>query len=105
MTLVVAWTIYTVVGVSLFSAVFVWAVRTRQFTELDRQSRIALATPEPLEQTAQARAVSRVDKLGLVIVALVAVAVIAAALWLGLGSGHERQIDGDRTGIWNSTRC
>jgi len=45
MTLLVMWTTYAVFGVIAFSAVFLWAVRTRQFSSEERARRLPLDCP------------------------------------------------------------
>ena len=45
MTLLMMWTTYAVFGVIVFSAVFLWAVRTRQFSSEDRARRLPLECP------------------------------------------------------------
>jgi len=42
MTLLVMWTTYAVFGVLVYSAVFLWAVRTRQFSSEDHARRLPL---------------------------------------------------------------
>jgi len=48
MTLLVMWTTYAVFGVIVYSAVFLWAVRTRQFSSEDRARRLPLDCPAPV---------------------------------------------------------
>jgi hypothetical protein len=47
MTLLTMWLMYTAFGVTFFSLVFVWAVRTRQFAGQDRARRLPLEYPTP----------------------------------------------------------
>ena len=46
MSLIIAWTLYALLGIGLFSAFFLWAVRNRQFTDQDRARYLPLATLE-----------------------------------------------------------
>jgi nitrogen fixation-related uncharacterized protein len=45
MTLLVMWTTYAVFGVIVYSAVFLWAVRTRQFSSEEQARRLPLECP------------------------------------------------------------
>jgi cbb3-type cytochrome oxidase maturation protein len=47
MSLLSVWALYIVLGVTLFSALFLWAVRERQFTDQDRARYMPLRKPEP----------------------------------------------------------
>ena len=40
------WLLYACFGVSVFSLLFVWAVRNRQFTDQERARYLALHSPE-----------------------------------------------------------
>ncbi|MDO8683402.1 MAG: cbb3-type cytochrome oxidase assembly protein CcoS [Armatimonadota bacterium] len=83
MTFVDVWIGYAIFGAFVFSAVFVWAVRSRQFTELDRQRYIALRAEKPLEHDSAVRP-SRVDRYTCAALLLLTCGVISIALWLGL---------------------
>jgi len=78
------WTLYTVFGVAAFSAAFVWAVRARQFTDLDRARYIALKDQAPAEKDASGRSPGRLDRYTWLALLLIAGGVLLCALWLGL---------------------
>ena len=84
MSFVDVWIIYAIFGTTAFSIVFVWAVRSRQFTELDRQRYIALRAAEPVEAEQAGRTPARLDRFTPLGLAAVTLAVVAAGLWLGL---------------------
>ncbi|HEY3397547.1 MAG TPA: cbb3-type cytochrome oxidase assembly protein CcoS [Armatimonadota bacterium] len=46
MTLLAIWMLYTFLAVAFFSLIFLWAVRTRQFSDQERVSRLPLADAE-----------------------------------------------------------
>ncbi|MFB3881555.1 MAG: cbb3-type cytochrome oxidase assembly protein [Armatimonadota bacterium] len=46
MDVLAMWLLYAAFGVSVFSLLFVWAVRNRQFTDQDRARHMALHSPE-----------------------------------------------------------
>ena len=46
MSLIIVWALYAVLGVGLFSAFFLWGVRTRQFGDQDRARYLPLETME-----------------------------------------------------------
>jgi nitrogen fixation-related uncharacterized protein len=82
MTFLTVWIGYTIIGVTLFSAAFAWAVRTRQFSDLGRARYIALRSAEPVEP-AETRAPSRIDRYTWLFLFLLLAAVLAATLWIG----------------------
>lgn len=87
MSLLTVWIIYTAVGLVGFGAVFVWAVRSGQFTELDRQRHMALDAdhlPEPVDSKIS---VSRADAYAWKVLISIAFAAIAAALVIGAKGG------------------
>ena len=86
MTFLDVWIGYAIFGVTIFSAVFVWAVRARQFTDLDRARYIALKSEQPIE-SAGSRAVGRLDRYTWVGLAVLTLAVVVSGLWLGLRGG------------------
>jgi len=45
MGLLTMWLLYTAFGVTIFSLLFVWAVRTRQFSDQERARHLALWSP------------------------------------------------------------
>jgi nitrogen fixation-related uncharacterized protein len=48
MILLKFWIAYAIWGTGVYSAVFIWAVRNKQFSEPDRQRRMALDTEDPV---------------------------------------------------------
>ncbi|MCL5103462.1 MAG: cbb3-type cytochrome oxidase assembly protein CcoS [Armatimonadetes bacterium] len=85
MTFVEVWVGYAIVGTAAFSAAFIWAVRTRQFTDFDRARHIALDAASSIEPTEDAGSPpSRVDRYGLVALAVITLGVIVSAIWVGL---------------------
>jgi nitrogen fixation-related uncharacterized protein len=84
MSFVDVWIVYAIFGTTAFSTVFVWAVRSRQFTELDRQRYLALRAEEPVESERTGRTPTRPDLYTLLALALITLGVITAGLWLGL---------------------
>lgn len=87
MSLLTAWVIYTIAGVAAFSVVFVWAVRSRQFTELDRQRYIALRVDEPSETARTRRVPNRIDRYTWVALLALSIAAMATAIVMGLRGG------------------
>jgi nitrogen fixation-related uncharacterized protein len=75
------WIAYAVVGVLVFSAAFVWAVRARQFTEMDRQRHIPLRELGEDEQSAPKAA--RVDRWTLIGLVITVVGMLAWGIILG----------------------
>ena len=86
MTFVDVWIWYSVFGAIVSSAVFVWAVRSRQFTELDRQRYIALRAGEQLEKEPVGRMPSLMDRYTWLVLLLLICGVAIAALWIGYRS-------------------
>lgn len=86
MTLLAVWLCYAIIGFGVFCGVFIWAVRTGQFTDLDRQRYIALNSEKPLEQH-QDGVLNRLDRYIIHALALLTLAVITTVLWLALRSG------------------
>lgn len=78
------WIGYTIFGVSVFSAAFVWAVRARQFTDLGRAHHIALRSAEPIER-ADDRVPSRLDRYTVLFLFLLLALVLAATLVVAMG--------------------
>lgn len=78
MTFIDVWIGYAIFGVTAFSLVFVWAVRARQFSNLDRGRYI----PLDADQTAQDSSdrAGRADKWGLRIMVIIAAAMLLAAV-------------------------
>jgi len=80
MTLLVMWTTYAVFGVIVYSAVFLWAVRTRQFSSEERARNLPLQCPGGTpDEAAGVRSGWRVMAVPLVLL-LLAAAVIAGLL-------------------------
>jgi nitrogen fixation-related uncharacterized protein len=80
-TLIAMWVFYTAFGVIFFSAVFLWAVRNRQFSSQDRARYLPLAElPESAGVAGRQWAARRVMAVPAVLGLMCAVA-IAAALW------------------------
>jgi cbb3-type cytochrome oxidase maturation protein len=50
MALLLLWIVYALVGVSVFSAVFIWAVRAGQFRDQDRARYLPLEAPPREEE-------------------------------------------------------
>jgi len=82
LTFIDVWIGYAIFGVTLFSVVFAWAVRTRQFSEMDRGRYIPL--DEDQGSDAGGGSVSRVDKWGLRVMVLIAAAMLVAAVVIGI---------------------
>lgn len=84
MTFVWVWLGFAVFAAVTLSAAFAWAVRNRQFSDLDRAGRIALTAEDPLESGEDLpRAPNRGDMYGLALVMLTALAVIVALVCVG----------------------
>lgn len=83
MIIVKMWIGFAMAGVTLFSAAFLWGVRARQFTDLDRARYLALKAVEPVEPDPQKRKCSVIDRLGLLGVVLVTLILFALVLWVG----------------------
>ena len=86
MTFLTVWIVYAICGTTLFSAVFVWAVRTRQFSNLGRAGRMPLEGLDALEVTDTDRKPGIADRYTWVFLAIVTTLAIAAAFWLGIRS-------------------
>lgn len=84
MTLLVAWTICTVFGMSLYAVCFIWAVRSRQFTELDRQRYIALDVDDSVPPEQKDLHPGRLDRYTWIFIVLLAAAVCSSAAWLAV---------------------
>lgn len=63
MTFLDVWVGYTIVGVILFTAVFLWAARTGQFSNLDRGRYIPLKAADQIDEPeSPSREPSRIDR-------------------------------------------
>jgi len=82
------WIGYTIFGVSAFSAMFFWAVRTHQFTDFDRARHIALRTTAPDEETETHRP-GRVDRYAWAVVVSIALGIIVSVLWVGFKLNNQ----------------
>lgn len=84
MTFLDLWIGYAIFGTTVVSAVFVWAVRARQFTEFDRARRIGLDAegPKPEEEESKPGRLDRYTWVGL---AVLTAGVVGMALWVGYG--------------------
>ena len=86
MTFLDIWITYAIFGSAAFSAVFVWAVRSRQFTELDRQRYIALNSAEFRERPDANRRPSGLDRYTWLALLLITFALMSSAVYLGAGA-------------------
>lgn len=85
MTFLDVWVGYAIFGVTAFSLVFVWAVRARQFSDLDRGRYIPLEGGESgALDDEQCRRRARLDRWGLVVVIVIAAALLITAVVLGM---------------------
>ncbi|MBM3473780.1 MAG: hypothetical protein FJX75_10970 [Armatimonadetes bacterium] len=85
MTLLTMWTTYAVFGVLVCSAVFLWAVRTRQFSSEDRARRLPLECPtgvgaEPAETASDRRLLA--VPLGLLVLAAGVIAALLVCVYV-----------------------
>lgn len=88
MTFLDVWVGYAIFGVTLFSLVFTWAVRARQFSNLDRGRFIPLEGEESVAVD-EGRCASRADRLGLAVVIGIVAVLLLAALVIGVWcAGH-----------------
>lgn len=83
MTFLDVWIGYALFGITAFSLVFVWAVRTRQFSNLDRGRYIPLDEELTTSKPDQRRA-SRIDIWALRLMVLIAASLLIAALVVGI---------------------
>lgn len=85
MTLLSAWIIWALCGVAIYSAAFVWAVRSRQFSDLEKPRYIALDSDRFIEEDT-GRVPGRIDRYtGVGLFTLLFIAVVVT-LWLGMRS-------------------
>ncbi len=85
MSFIQTWVACAIAGVALFLTAFVWAVRTRQFSELDR------ARYAPLEKSgpdSPQKPASLADRWALRALVILATAAILSAIILGLRSAR-----------------
>ena len=84
MTFLDVWIGYAIVGTSAFSAMFIWAIRTGQFTDFDRARKIALGAAKPIETDEQInRKASKADRFGLYALFIITLLVLASAVIAG----------------------
>jgi len=84
MTFLEVWIGYAIVGTSAFSAMFIWAVRTRQFKNFDHARKIALKAENLIESDEQVnRKTSAVDKFGLYALFLITLVLLLSAVIVG----------------------
>lgn len=81
MSFIETWVACAIAGVALFLTAFVWAVRTRQFSELDRAGYVPLDKSAP---DAPQKPAAHADRWALRILLILATAAILAAIILGL---------------------
>jgi hypothetical protein len=84
MTFLRVWVGYAVFGVTAFSAFFVWAVRARQFSNLDRGRYIPL---EREGSESEDRQPAKVDRYTGMAIAVISAGLIGIGLWMGFRSG------------------
>lgn len=85
MTFVDVWLGYTVFGVAVFSLMFAWAVRARQFSDMDRGRHIPLAGERETERAGDVeRRPGAVDRYTWIVLALLTAAALAFALVIGM---------------------
>jgi cbb3-type cytochrome oxidase maturation protein len=87
MSFLTIWIGYAIVGVTIFSLVFVWAVRARQFTDFDRARYIALNAVKQVESDQYDQSISKIDRCTWIMLSLVALAGFSAAIYLGVFRG------------------
>ena len=87
MTFLDVWIGYTVFGTAITCAAFVWAVRSRQFSDLDRGRHIPLRAAEPADRpSGPDRKPARADRYTWIVLALLTVAAVTAALIVAQGA-------------------
>ncbi|HOK55174.1 MAG TPA: hypothetical protein PLZ21_13450 [Armatimonadota bacterium] len=84
MTFLVSWILIAVFGITCYSLVFIWAVRAKQFTELDRQRYIALRSEDLLDFDASKHDMTRADRYIWLVLTFLALAFFTAAVYLSL---------------------
>lgn len=84
MTFLEVWIGYSIFGITAFSMVFIWAVRTKQFTDFDRARYLALK-PSVIEEPETPNSpgkVSKIDQYTWLGLLLLLLCVIGAVLWI-----------------------
>ena len=87
MTFVDVWIIYAIFGSVAFCAVFVWAVRTGQFSDLDRARYLALNAAKPYETDEPERVPRSVDRYTVLVLMLLTLGAITSAILMGIRGG------------------
>ncbi len=86
MTFLEVWVGYAIVGTLIFTVMFAWAVRARQFSDMDRARKIALDADKPIEKGGAVRTPSRIDRYTWVGIALITAALLAYTMWAAFGA-------------------
>jgi nitrogen fixation-related uncharacterized protein len=81
------WVIYAIFGSSAFSILFFWAVRARQFSNLERGRHIPIESMEEAGVRPSERPVGRIDKYTWLVLVTLAAAVLISVVWIGVRSG------------------
>lgn len=83
MNLLEIWVLYAIFGSTAFSALFLWAVRTRQFSDFDRPRHIPLRTLKGPDNK-ETNGLSRIDKFTLLGLAIITLVVMISVVWIGV---------------------
>lgn len=67
---------------TLYAACFIWAVRNRQFTELDRQRYIAIRADDSNLKEDEEPQPGRIDRYTWLFIILLAAAICSSAAWM-----------------------
>ena len=84
MTFMSVWLLYAIVGVALFAATFLWAVRTRQFSDLDRARYIALRAEAEDSDRGDPRP-SFADRYVWIAIGIAFIGALCCVAWAGWG--------------------
>jgi len=82
MTFLEVWIGYALIGVLIFALMFAWAVRTGQFTDMDRVRYIAIDQSEVVERPHGRLSVF--DRFAGYMIGLIAVIALGYTLWIAL---------------------
>ncbi len=99
MTMLTVWIIYAVIGVGISCAVFLWAVRARQFSDQDRARYLALNAEALPPELPTIRRPAGADRYTWVALLLIMFLVLATTLWLGAVTQLKRQSHGTHTAV------
>lgn len=80
MTFLEVWVGYAIVGTLIFTVMFSWAVRARQFWGMGRAGSIPLDA-DTIPDEEQPGPPSRSDRWALIVIAVVSAAILASTLW------------------------